>query len=502
MSLATQNFTTFAARVSAVTDTQESLWEKQIALGTIGHANPFYDLIGGILDMKPIMAVGDFRNVKGQEIVFTLDRPLGGPGRQGSDSLIGFEEEELHATYRAKIGHVRHAVATDALTIEETVIGSNWDNRTKGKLKEWFAWRMANDVMFEMESNRHFRNEMFAGGRWNRDGLTSANYLTLGDIEAARDIAVSNHAQPFKLKKSKGGADIYRYLCMGSQYSFAGMKGSATYQNLIATAGNRGDGNYLFGGGLPDWDNILLHSWMVQNGTQFGPVGALCCPIAFLGAEIPATSTTTAQTIKGGGSVTAGAKTVPQYFRDFSNAEYKGHEGVKIAADTSTTRYLAVRVISGADKGKIAMFSYQVNSGNTITQVLRLGASITGAIHTTVGEMVYGSGNWVTGTGGFLTTGILPVGSEIYEVNAKGQPFVRTWLIARHMAVAGWGTLKDGAAKFGMRIADQQDYGYTFGIGWRQTWGVTASQDANNMVNGFVCIESAFNPRGWPTIIG
>jgi len=487
------NFTNFLTRLNT-SDTQEVKWKKSITLQMRGRANPLYDYIGGIGEQRPILELVDFGKLDGQEIVLTMDRPLGGAGVQGSTTLIGSEEKEYHSNYRAKIGHFRHAVATDKQTKEQTVIGSQWDQRCKKKLAEFFAWKMSSDILFEMEKRKHSNNTFYADGVTSRDSLKSANYLKLGDVSRAKSGLVSLQAEPFSVKKSNAGADIWRFTALGSQYSFDGMHQSNSYQNLLSQAGERGDKNYLFAGGFPTWDNTWLHEWQVEDGTQIGPKACLGAPRAYLGAVIPSTATTTAQTIKGGGTATFGALTAPLYFQNFSNAQYVGHEGEKIAADTTTMRYLAV---VASDTGKIAIFSYQVNNGNQITQVLRLAASTTGAIATTVGSMTYGSGVW---TSSVVATEALPVGSRIYEVNANGQPFVRTWVFGKHMMVTGWGSL-DGGARHGERIQQVEDYGNVTGLGWRQIWGCRAVENADNVVNGYAIVESAYNPPGWPTIV-
>ena len=227
-------------------------------------------------------------------------------------------------------------------------------------------------------------------------------------------------------------------------------------------------------------------------------------------ATMPATTTTTAQDITGGGlSQETTPLTTPLYFQYFSNAAYIGHEGSKVVADTSTVRYLAIKVLTGADVGKIAIYSYQVNNGNKIVQVKRLGASATGAIATTIGSMTYDTGAWTVAAGanGFagVSIGILPKGSAIYEVNAKGVPFERSFGLGRNAIISGWGSLaplgEGGQGGMpGQRLLQEQDAGRLYSLGYQQVWGATATKDANAMVNGYVLIESAYQPAGWPDI--
>ena len=58
------------------------------------------------------------------------------------------------------------------------------------------------------------------------------------------------------------------------------------------------------------------------------------------------------------------SNTTSLFFQYFSNAQYKGHEGEKIAS-SSTTRYVAIKIIDSnhVDVGKIAIYSYTTNNG-------------------------------------------------------------------------------------------------------------------------------------------
>ena len=177
-----------------------------------------------------------------------------------------------------------------------------------------------------------------------------------------------------------------------------------------------------------------------------------------------------------------------------------GHEGEKIAAVTNVNRYFAAKIISGADTGKIALYIYTTNSGNQLSGLKRLGASASGDIVTTLGTggAVYNTGAWTTDV---LSTAIVPEGSPIYEVNIKGVPFVKSYALGRHAIIAGWGALStDGGEVPGQRILQEQDYGRIYGLGYQQVWGCRAAEDANNMVKGYVLIESAYTPAGWPSI--
>jgi hypothetical protein len=515
------NFTSFLNQI-AISDSQELGWVASISFQMRGVNNPFYELIGGAADMRPIMEVADWSKIKGQEIVFTIDRPLGGPGQQGAGTtLLGAEENQTHATFRAKIGQIRHAVATEALIVAQTVIGSKWDQRAKPQLAEWFARKMADDIMYELIARKSSRTSLFPNGKTTRDQLGRNDYLQFSTVERSSEILSANQATAFSLTKDpRKGSIVKGYMVMGNQYAFRGMKNSNTFQNLMSLARDRGNENELFSGKLPDWNGTRLYKYDLEDHTAIGPIGNPGTPRGYLGKAIAISSIASGATydLQLGGAVQAaaiagsGALTVPLFTQYFSNAAYIGHEGQKIAADTTTERYVAIMnltesTVGAGDAGKIGFYAYKVNNGNkiTLTKALRSANANDGTSgnFVTIGSMTWDSGALVAaGTGNFAGLATAHgVGAVVLEVNAKGVPFVGSWAIAKNMLVSGWGSIDgEGTAMHGKRISDQQDYGEKFGIGWKQVWGCRAIEDANNMPNGFVYIESAYMPDGWPSI--
>lgn len=505
------NVTDWAARLALANDSQELRWMAKVVLGTRGRANPFSGLIGGMSGMKPITEVMDFTTLQGQEIIVTLDRPLGGRGTQGAASttkLRGREEKVRHATYRAKVGLLAHAVEGEQILKTEAVIGKDWDNRQREKLKEWFAWKQGDDIQFECIKRAHFRNTLYPNNKSSADVLGSSDYLNLQTVVLAQQLLNANQCDPFNISHTSSGEEILKYLVMGPHKAWMDIAGSSAYQNLLANADLRGADNHLFKGGLPEYFGTALYNWQVQDGTQVGPLACPLAPVAYTGSVLPAiAASTVAPTIKGGGSAINAAETDPAFFQYFPGASYVGHEGEKIAATTTQEYYLAVKVIdpSSAEVGKIAMFSYKVNNGNQITAYKRLGATATGDIVTAMGSMTYNVGAWTpTGDGsGFngLSVGEIPIGSPCYWVNAKGQPLVRSIAMGRNMIMSGWGSIAAGAGQVpGQRLEQPEDYGRINGLGYQQVWGCRATENADNMVNGYVMIVSAWNPPGWPTI--
>lgn len=500
----TDSIISFATRIG-VTNSQEINWMMEVLLANRQRYNPMYDLIGGIGSAKPFMEVMNFKKTRGDTIVVTLDRPLGGSGTQGAataNRVLDHVEDTLHATYTAKVGLMAHMVGGEELIKTQTVIGSGWDNRQKRKIKEWTANKKAEELQWEMMARAHARNTVFPNGKSARDQLTSNDYVNLATITRGKDVLAANQAKPCAVGKTKGGAEILKYFFLGSNKSYAGMEESPGYMNLLANAGMRGDGNYLFAGGQPEWAGSWLHSWNVEDGTQVGALGAPIAPVQYLGVELPANATASGELTSPQVYVQVNANdTNAPFFQYFPAAECKGHEGVKIAATTGTTYVVGFQILTGAEAGKIALVSYKVNNGNKLTIFERLGAAISNDVKTTLTgtSITYDTtGPWTADT---VAVGVIPVGSRIIPVNLKGQPWVTTFGLGQDAVLTGWGSIASGGAETpGRRLFQEQDAGRLFAVGWEDMWGCRACEDANNLVNGYVKIESAYNPDGWPTI--
>jgi hypothetical protein len=499
--LISDDILSFATRIG-VTNSQEINWMMEILLSQRSRTMPFYDLIGGIGAAKPIMEVMDFKKTKGKEIVITLDRALGYSGTQGAataNRLLDNIEDPLHATYTATVGVMAHAVGGEQIMKTQTVIGSNWDKRNKQKLKEWHANKKAEEIQWEMIKRAHARNSLFPNGKTTRDSLTSADTINLSTITRGKEMLAALQAKPCAVGKTKAGAEILKYFWLTHNYALSGMEESPGYLNLLANAGVRGDANYIFAGGQPEFGGNLIHSWNIEDGDHIGALAAPVAPRQYLGVEFPANATASGDLT--GVFVQAHATdAVAPFFQYFPAAACVGHEGTKIAATTTTTHVLGIKILTGAEAGKIALISYKVNDGNKITPFERLGASASNDVVTTLTgtSITYGEGAWTANT---VAVGAIPVGSLIIPVNYKGQPWVTSFALGQNAILSGYGSLDvNGAEVPGQRLVEAQDFGRLFALGYQDVWGCRATENANNVVNGYIKVESAYNPDGWPTI--
>lgn len=531
--LQVSNFTSYLQTIS-VSDSQELRWVAGITYAARGAQDPWADMNG---EFKPVLEVTEFGKLKGNQIVFTIARPLGGEGQQGAGTmLIGNEESQYSSTFRATIGYLRHAVATEATIKAQTVIGGEFDRLAQPQLAEWLSRRMSNDKAMEIFVKKSARTTLFPNGKTSRDQLGRQDYLDLNTVERAKMRLSANQAMPFAINKDpKKGNIVKRYMVMGNFYAWDGAKASQTYLNLLATAGIRGDQNMLWSGKMPDWDNTVLYNYDCEDGTQVGPLGEPGTGRGYTAVAIAATDVVNGATfdLKLGGLFNASAiagtapftTASPEYIaggsvalftKFFPGAQYIGHEGLKLAATTTIEYYIGIynfteSTAGAGDVGKVGFYAYKVNNSNklTLTKALRPANDNNGTSgrYITIGSMTWDAGDLPAAPSGSfagLATAHAP-GSLVLAVNAKGVPFIGSWALGKHALISGYGSVDnvngDGeGSKHAKRIMNNQDYGDKWGIGIAQRWGVTANQDANNMPNGFVYIESAYMPPGWPQI--
>jgi len=513
-------------------NSREVAWMAKIVMGAKKHC-PIANWFGSVGGGRPIMEIGDWRKLQGQEIVAKRRARLGARGRQGDSARVGYEEKFKERYFRAKIGAMFHSVGFSRIAAAQTAMGGDKDKVAQELLSEWVAERQYMDVEAEIFRNCYTsgaitgRNVIRPNSKGSENALGSNDVFGMDTITDARDAMLSLNASPLMISQGANMQKIPRFYIQGSQYLFASLNRNSTFKTLVAQAENRGPSQSLLAGGKPIVDNTILNEWMITNNDADATQGARLIPFATTGVAIPAdpqwaenvvdsnlgddsaTADADGFLLKLGGSAAAALKTDVDYAQNFHNAPYTGFEGEKIAADTTTERYLAIRARSGANAGLWRHFAYKVNNGNAIVLTRALGSSGgTGASASAAGSIVrqnlsqaaptdvatWGSGQF-TDTGK-LTEDEIAIGAEVYQCNAKGTILSYGYVISDGFMMSGYGSL-DGKTAFGNRKVEKQEYEKDIGIGVELVWGCKANEDTNGVKNGFVLIQAAYTPPGY-----
>lgn len=497
--MATPNAPTTAQIVANLgPNSQEQHWVRNLISGHLGK-NPYTRLSAGILGGKPIMTHGNQQNLRGKTINLTSEAPLGGDGRQGSDqSRSGQGENIKRKVFSVSMGNHWNGVSQNNIAAAQTVMGyGDFDIKVRNLLKDWFAQRHAwttEAEIFRCTLTNAARTRLYGGSKTSIADLTGADTADQNLFRRMSDTLTNNMAEPFAVAK-RNGQEIERFLIIPPSFALEDLHASGAWQTLLANAGLRGEGNFLFTGEFPDWAGSAIVPWQIQNSTADGPQGSLSAPIAFLGETIAAG--TASFTVKGGSNA-AGAALDRSYFLFFPGAQFETFEQVKIAQETALTKYCLSRDIT---TGKFAFFSYTTTDGKTITGVKRLGSINAGTGATTLGGLTWSSlGVWANK---MLDTGTeaLTVGSPIWPCNAKGQCFVHINAMGQHALTQMWGSV-DGTTAMGKRTINNDDDHQRFKeIGFEEQWGIGGVQDANGLYSGLLTATVAWNPDGAPTNI-
>jgi hypothetical protein len=134
------------------------------------------------------------------------------------------------------------------------------------------------------------------------------------------------------------------------------------------------------------------------------------------------------------------------------------------------------------------------------SDLTRLGSTASGDYQTTLtgSTIVWGTAPW---TSGYLTEGVIPVGSLMIPVNSKGQPYVCGYFLGNNAVYCGYGTVNGKASTaMGQRVTQENDYTNRFGIGVQMVWGATAYKNAALVKNGYIVDYGAWNAPGMPEV--
>lgn len=483
----------------AGSNAQEQAWIAQGVTRSI-RQSPFSKIIGGALSGRPILQVVAAQKIAGDTVNLKIEAPDGGPLVQGgSATRTGQGEADKFKMFSFTVGVGWKGKKWNNVAKHQTMLGTDVDSKSRLKLSEWHSRYQADCMEASMLANKHALNTLYCGRKTSVDALTSADTFVADDVRRAKDMLQALGSFPFNMAK-KGQQKIDLYYAQLNNKLLDDMERSSEWQALLQNSDLRGAENSLYTGFLPTWSGNALNRWEVTNDDAYGPQGAFCAPVAYLGEtvlQLPATG----YEMKGGRTAAGAALTTPLYFQYFPAAAFTGYHGSIIAADTGTEYYALIKHISGASAGKFTMVAYQVNSGNrlTLTKVLRSTNATSGKIDaTTVGSAVWGSGVY---TSTYFADADAPVGSPVYPCNAKGQPFVYGYVLGGEALACGYGRGSSGLAMGGRTTSENQNHGLETEIGMELCWGVKPTTNADGTVCNYAVIAGAWNPDGLPTIV-
>jgi hypothetical protein len=348
-------------------------------------------------------------------------------------------------------------------------------------------------MLMELRRRATARNILRPNNKSSLSALRTADVFNTATVLHGVNTLTSLGAKPVHIGKSSAGAPIRQFVYLGANHALESFRNSSSYLEAAYNADVRGSMNSLFTGDILPWNGNLIYSWDVEDPEDLAPAGCPLLPRAFLGTAI--TAGTTAVDITGGGNATNAADTEVQFFGYFNNAAYNGCEGSKIAADTSTERYVGILNLSGPNAGRVMYASFKVNNGNKLTMFKRLGGTAAGDQVTTLGQITWGTGTY----GGVTLATAAAEGSLVVEVNEWGVPFGYMLGLGEMAGVMGHGSI-DGASAIAKRTEEHTNHDMDHAIGLETVFGSRAFQRIDGQPGGFALIECALPLRGFPTV--
>jgi hypothetical protein len=410
-------------------DAVRKLWNKGVLIAE--QNEDFFQQMESSSDRSIIWSKSDLAKGQGHTIEFTNMSGFYKKPKVGEALFEGpndFEKVKI-GTFKLKVDFMRNAVRTSERM--EEVMGMRGEIRSKFnvELGKWLG-RYKTEQMFALfQLKLNDENVLYANGK-TLNTLSSADTLVWDEVVTAGQAMKPLGGLPANVAGSKAGMQIWSQSVVATEAALFSLKLDPDYKQVLREGDVRGKGNTIFRGGYPSIDGHTIVPFNPIDHDGTGPQGSFLNPKAFLGVAI--TAGTAAIEVQGGG--TSAEADEADFFRYFPGAPYEFFD-TGVLTPASETRYFLIYNLTGADAGKVGMYSYTTgNDGDSITIVNRLGSAASVARVTTLGDVTWNTGVWAG-----KHTDAHPEGSLIIPCNSKGVPIGDTLVLGRCAALRGYG---------------------------------------------------------------
>jgi hypothetical protein len=436
----------------------------------------------------------------------TIGLPAG-PGVRGDAVLTGNESRSSMLTYEATVDWVRDAIVLTEDDIAHIEAGGNLKatlmsllSMKMGLHKQNAMLRRLIDFAYNLATPGNWANGVTrgnvyrVGNRANIHALTPDDTLSIDVSNTSRSLLSTMGAKPLRRDMSKTGSPINKYLMFATDTALLPIRNDS----LFATAKDadvRGKDNANFTGELLDWQGNPFYEFPVTDQAWDDFQGGPLIAKAKVGvAAAPGT-------VGGPKLIVNASNTKSLYFQWFDGFRYP-HSRLETAPDLSTVEYYGWAC---NPDGSRVFFAYNGNhNGNqiTITKILSPAVSDTTIDATTVGQLTCGTAS-LTGAnfagGGdtnlptnFTYSNTIAAGAVIFQANSQGTLYTRSFMLASCAGLIAHGKVK--MAEIGQNF----DYDFVMGNGFQMIFGTGVALDPLGRPNGYLLIEHAFEPVGYP----
>jgi len=416
------------------------LWQKTVDV--FEQSEDFFQQFEGTSRDMPIRVINDTSKGAGLKLRITTRAGYYGRGKSG-DSLFEAStdfEPDIISSYEVDVDYLRNATSITQRTDEFMGMQGELASGQAVELGKWMGREKTARLMMTFALKGGAPNYLIAGSRSSAASLLSADTLAWDEITKMGQLLKPLGGRPCQVATVRGNP-VLKYCVVGTTPGLFGLKTDSDYKQVLREAAPREawDENPLFQGGYAEVDGHSIREYNPIDHDGYGPVGSAFNARAFTGAAI--TAGTTTFTLRGGGSAAAAAYTNIDFFRFFPNFAFE-FLPADIYSPGSDQQYLLIVNPSNAttDPGKIGMYGFIVNSGNTLTINKRLAPSASGdgVAVTTLGDVTWSSGVW----SGYHTN-VHPIGATVVLCNAKGVPIGNTLMMGAEAVVRGYGSMRN-----------------------------------------------------------
>lgn len=301
------------------------IWSELVRRDT-KEKNVFKDFMGGEGANQPVTTKRDLSAGGKTTVTFTSTTPIRGQGVLGENQLKGNTDHLRFGTHSVDVDLIRHAVSYTQVLQLLRFTGKTLDQLSAELMADWNARKQQDDIQIAFRNNAIAQTTNTAAiGSWlsDTDNLSATKAtLSTDAIEESKLRLIAAGAQPMSVDSDYSGADLPQYLAFAPANIMNELRGDAAYSAALQFGASRDTkGHPYFKGTLPAWENNVIFSHNLIFDTAEGRQGSPLLPIAFLGADIAATSNPNCPDITGGGAY--GPSAGLDYFANFLGYDWQ-----------------------------------------------------------------------------------------------------------------------------------------------------------------------------------
>ncbi|MDP1581213.1 MAG: DUF4043 family protein [Candidatus Didemnitutus sp.] len=329
------NPTSYQTLVAANADIRATVWSRKV-LKTVDEKSVFKNFRGGEGSKMPVVNKQDLSAGQAQDVVFTLVSAIRGQGVRGEQELKTKTAKIKPHTFRVRVDLMRHAISWTQI-LKKLRMGGTVDQITSDLMGDWYTRKYDDDIQIRLRNHAllvapgtNLLRVTNGHSGTTRDQLRSTDTLTPSFIDNGKSTLLSMGASELGMETDQMGATIPKYLFFGPETFLSPLRSNSSYLQGMQYGALRGEGNPLFTGKYPLWNNNVIYPHNIKQDDADGRQGSPFAPVAYLGTAI---ADTTPTTVTGGGTTDAAGDS--DYFAYFPGYSWFITENESLPSDSN-----------------------------------------------------------------------------------------------------------------------------------------------------------------------